>query len=309
MRTLKTISVILPMTLLLACGGGAGYPGSAHEPTHIIPVESTQQANDEVSLPDNPTDEEVREYARQRIQEELQKRRTPPLETKYYESLEIVRKDLQEYIDGGGTSQDYINGQRGKIKKYEEVVRLYTEWYEGGDEELRNEARRLADSPSVPTNDPAPYAEYLSFGDWDAHSSLTYGVHPETGNLTTRRITPNGPIDSTFDGAEYNGNSVVKRTDDEYISGDVRASLSQNDNGNFKIKFEFSNMDDVLDVDHTISDYNPNNGPGFQTSDFKHSATDMKGLRGVFSGRDSEHVVGAFGGEEIQIGVFGAKKD
>ena len=33
MKTLKTISVILPMTLLLACGGGSGYSGSIPEQT------------------------------------------------------------------------------------------------------------------------------------------------------------------------------------------------------------------------------------------------------------------------------------
>ena len=35
MKTLKTISAILPMTLLLACGGGSGYSGSIPEQTAI----------------------------------------------------------------------------------------------------------------------------------------------------------------------------------------------------------------------------------------------------------------------------------
>ena len=36
MKTLKTISVILPMTLLLACGSGGGYSGSIPEQTVLV---------------------------------------------------------------------------------------------------------------------------------------------------------------------------------------------------------------------------------------------------------------------------------
>lgn len=229
---MKTIIAIIPLTFLLACGGG-GYSGSIPEPTPLS-AESTN-VNTSPDVPKEVSQDEP-------------------------DSAEVVEEP----------------------------------------------------APS-PTGQPT---EYLTFGDWDSSDILVYGQKPtgkaNDGNLHTRNRTPDAPIDSTFDGAEYNGHSVVKRIDEKYITGDVTAGLTHN-NGTFTIEFEFSNMEGVPDLNHIVSDYNPNDGNEFKTSNFKHpvihGVDKIQGLRGRFSGKDNEYVVGSFGGEGIEIGVFGATRD
>lgn len=177
------------------------------------------------------------------------------------------------------------------------------------------------------TNPPVPNTVHLSFGHWDAtwrgcneagtecnpekswaNNQLVYGVHPDTGNLTVRVIYPNKPIDSTFDGAVYNGHSVIEKTVGEFINGDVKVDLTETNEGRFRIDFSFSEMDGVPDLDYTIQNYNPASGHRFKTDGFEHPGAGNKfpnGVRGRFSGRDNEFISGAFGGEGMHIGVFG----
>ena len=133
MKTLKTISVILPMTLLLACGGGGGYSGSSPEPTAQLKsasvpalVEETtnepkEDLDQEISklkkeiedlTPPTYTPEETKERAQKKV-EEIIRSRQPTREqqimrdiNKYVYRRDHARSRLQEYINGAHDIND-----------------------------------------------------------------------------------------------------------------------------------------------------------------------------------------------------------
>ena len=261
MRTLRTISVMLPMTLLLACGGGGGggYSGSVSEYNRIPDVQTSKSL-----APDSSSEE-----TQTQISEPIN---LPAPDSPAPDSIEnIIIPNIPVHLSYGHWDATW-NGCGGK--------------WDGCKEEKK----------------------------W-INNQLVYGVFNndlENGRFIIRRITPNGPIDSTFDGAEYNGHSVVKRTDREFINGDVRVNLKQNNSGRFTIDFTFSNMDGVPNVEYTIPNYDTA-GANFKTPGFEYPKNSgdeyVNGLQGAFSSPNNEHVSGFFGGEGIHIGVFGAEKD
>ncbi len=317
MRTLKTISTILPMTLLLACGSGGGG-GTAALP---VALPDPEEVVDLAPLATNiEKEEEGKEIIEVSLTEPLVDEDETPAETPNVNNPAGNPGNPPDEGAGGTPPDDPPNvnnlaGNPGNPPG-EKVAGTPP-----ANPPNVNEPNNNPDNPPVVppvVNDPFSGLVHRSFGDWDASwddNKLAYGINPETGRFGIRGVSPapGSLIDSSFDGAVYSGHSVVERRDGQFVNGNVRANLAQNNDGRFTIDFLFFDMNGVPDVNYTIQDYEPCAGgcrAEFSTHNYGRTRKGhFKGMQGAFSGHNNEYVSGWFGGRRIHKGVYGATRD
>ena len=116
----------------------------------------------------------------------------------------------------------------------------------------------------------------------------------------------------SFANAVYSGNAIVHRrqeTGGGFAEGDARVNI----NDDFTLDFLFSGIEGVDDIAFGNVEFDDStvNGVRIRVSqDFRSTKKNIfKGIYANFAGHNNEAIVGAFGGEGIRRGVFGATRD
>ena len=279
MRTLKTISTILPMTLLLACGsgGGGGYSALPTPTVTPDPVEETGVFQASVVEIDEAS-----------IEEEARKLKPGEKKEKKVNNIKGVEDKIPEKPDERTT--ELPNNDNTPTTVPDEPVVSY---------EFKDLGK-------------------WNRGIKDGRNEFTFGFNgdglPEIKGLQSSTIVKDN---DDFAGATYTGETFVERLDDkEIVAGKASATINGSATA---VDFQFTELDGVKDirfddVQITRGYWETHDEVGgastfelYKDSDGKHY---LKGISATFTGRNDEFLGGSFYDWEANAGkgVFGTAK-